>query len=66
MVERVFEFNLPLGTLPADFARQLTNQPNGKNVKVAGPLKPSVPNLEQLLKNIDNNQQLIRIRGQNS
>ena len=64
-VQRLFDFKLNLGLDPAEFAKQLINQPNGKNVKVALDFyKPTAPNLEQLLKNIDNNQQLIRIQGQ--
>ena|ERR1017187_10342344 len=65
VLKRVFEFKLTLGIDPAEFAKRLINQPSGKNVKVALDFfKPTVPNLEQLLKNIDNNQQLIRIQGQ--
>ena len=52
-----------LGMDPAEFARQLTNQPNGKKVKVALDFfKPTAPNMEQALKSIDNNAQLIRLQ----
>jgi hypothetical protein len=51
-----------LGIAPVEFARQLINQPNGQKVKVALDFyKPTVPNVAQALKSLDNNAQLIRL-----
>ena len=56
-----------LGLAPAELARQLMNQPNGQKVKVALDFyKPTAPNVQQALKSIDNNAQLIRLNQSTS
>ena len=50
---------------PAEFENALINQPQGKQVEVViDDYPPTVPDTNQLIKNLDNNVQLLRIQGQ--